>query len=478
MQAISSSLEKVSEWSPTLVGEGEGVRVGSQGEPLMQEQIDYERKADEAFTHPVPAYQVLSEQDNVAAERILYLVHTTASMQRAKDAITAMPPTTGDDFDYLTVDSEDIFGDEDDDVGDFIHIGGEAGPSSRGKDSIIPVSQRESTSEGEKVLNIQVSKVIIPATAFTKPPSFDSIDLIKIVAAKLESNDKLKKLDVTSVELELNKNGRNLMKTSRRSLVQLVSNTSQRETIQRNKKNPLDLMYETPKPDKKKLLGSSITFFKDPRDSVLKKRIAKRKLDFNEDKEEYMPTQSTTTSQLAIPILEEAEFKVDPNITFHDEPVIPNDKPIDWDSLPLPDLNIPIYAKPKKIKKRAVMMVKPVKLQSKLVAKPKPIVNKPDQLFICDIKEFSDINLYIEEIDEVRAIDAYRNLPERLVFRVHLRPYWIMEFKDKKCIRRFFILEYQLKISSNENLMEMQKKLDQAIGDELEFHKQLLYQIE
>ena len=36
MQTISSGLEKVSERSPTLDGEGEGVRVGRQGEPLMQ----------------------------------------------------------------------------------------------------------------------------------------------------------------------------------------------------------------------------------------------------------------------------------------------------------------------------------------------------------------------------------------------------------------------------------------------------------
>ncbi|KAL8098430.1 hypothetical protein AgCh_031256 [Apium graveolens] len=40
-------------------------------------------------------------------------------------------------------------------------------------------------------------------------------------------------------------------------------------------KNPLDLIYETPKPDEKKLLGRSISYLKDPRDSVLKKRIAK-----------------------------------------------------------------------------------------------------------------------------------------------------------------------------------------------------------
>ncbi|KAL8109540.1 hypothetical protein AgCh_025597 [Apium graveolens] len=133
-------------------------------------------------------------------------------------------------------------------------------------------------------------------------------------------------------------------------------------------------MYETPKPDEKKLLGRSIAFFKDPRDTGSKKSIvkiyrngklicavaghpqfaeakkeekmrlkqqqkqatldsknqetrkfryklpSKRKLDFNDDKEEYMTIQSTTSSQPAIPTLKEAEFKVDPNITFHAEP--------------------------------------------------------------------------------------------------------------------------------------------------------------
>ena len=50
------------------------------------------------------------------------------------------------------------------------------------------------------------------------------------------------------------------------------------------------------------------------------------------------------------------------------------------------------------------------------MTKPKPIVNKGDQLFICDIKEFSYINLYLDELEEVRAIDAHKKLPERLVF--------------------------------------------------------------
>ena len=44
-QTTSSSLVKVSTESSTLVGEGEGVRGVSQGEPLMQEQRENERKA-------------------------------------------------------------------------------------------------------------------------------------------------------------------------------------------------------------------------------------------------------------------------------------------------------------------------------------------------------------------------------------------------------------------------------------------------
>ena len=44
----------MSEWSPTLVGEGEGVRVGSQGEPLMQEHRENERKTgSEEWEDPI-----------------------------------------------------------------------------------------------------------------------------------------------------------------------------------------------------------------------------------------------------------------------------------------------------------------------------------------------------------------------------------------------------------------------------------------
>ncbi|KAL8115019.1 hypothetical protein AgCh_021735 [Apium graveolens] len=62
---------------------------------------------------------------------MLNLGHTTASMQRVKDAITAMPPKAGDDVDYETGEFEEFFGDEDGDDEEFMDIGGEAGPSSR-----------------------------------------------------------------------------------------------------------------------------------------------------------------------------------------------------------------------------------------------------------------------------------------------------------------------------------------------------------
>ena len=139
-------MAKESERSPTLDGEGESVRVGSQGETLMQEKRDNERNAGigeirvdvfaselmnvhdadreglsqqpqavidstsldvETFTHPVPAYQLLAEQGNDNVERMLNLVHTIQSMLRAKDAIRALPSTAGD-VDYETGGSEEF----------------------------------------------------------------------------------------------------------------------------------------------------------------------------------------------------------------------------------------------------------------------------------------------------------------------------------------------------------------------------------
>ena len=62
---------------------------------------------------------------------MLNLVHTTQSMLRAKDAITALPSTAGD-VDYETGGSADFFGDGSGDSEDeAMDIGGKVGSSSR-----------------------------------------------------------------------------------------------------------------------------------------------------------------------------------------------------------------------------------------------------------------------------------------------------------------------------------------------------------
>ena len=56
---------------------------------------------------------------------------------------------------------------------------------------------------------------------------------------------------------------------------------------------------------------------------------------------------------------------------------------------------------------------------------------------------------------------------------IHKSPHWLMEFRDKKGVRRFFRLEDQLKISSNETLKNMQSMLDINDEDEAAFYRQL-----
>lgn len=41
------------------------------------------------------------------------MVHTTESMQRAKDVITSLPPGAGEDFSYGTEGDEEFIDDED-----------------------------------------------------------------------------------------------------------------------------------------------------------------------------------------------------------------------------------------------------------------------------------------------------------------------------------------------------------------------------
>ena len=141
-------------------------------------------------------------------------------------------------------------------------------------------------------------------------------------------------------------------------------------------------------------------------------------MNFNDEElEDQFPKKPTTTTQTSKPSVVFEEFKVvDPTRNINGEPIIPKDEPVDWDSLPIPELNLPIF-KTKKTNTRASKKVKPVSLKSKALTKSQPTVNKRDLMYMCDIKEFSDLNLYLDELEEVRRIDAYRHLPERLVFK-------------------------------------------------------------
>ena len=52
----------------------------------------------ETLTHGMSSIQPFARVDNQAAERSLNLIHTTASMLRAKEAIPTLPANAGDDF--------------------------------------------------------------------------------------------------------------------------------------------------------------------------------------------------------------------------------------------------------------------------------------------------------------------------------------------------------------------------------------------
>ncbi|KAL8112553.1 hypothetical protein AgCh_020031 [Apium graveolens] len=643
------------------VSDAEKERLFQQEYQVVIESISLDAKT---FTHPVSAYQTLAGQGNEDAERMLNLVHTTASMQRVKDAITVMPSTAGSDFEL----AEDLFGDDgEDDEDDSMSIGGDADIPSwmlskdcsyshlqstlfkiihntqitiqtstnastkrllkvhleslqlhkiqalqqsqnvdaikqeiyevkqdfvarldarlpgttkieiaqklrkeadlnrkveamesrlsnvkksvakilenqeaqtsllqqlvaaqlftstqldankkREKDSIISVSQEEPTSEGENVLNIQVNqKFDVAALEKELDDKWKKIDeeIVKKFGP-IEMKDKvfshfsqLRQISANEMSLGNLEKGQTSCIKSPKANMAFKPKRSYPKSFDIN---PLDLMFETPRPDEKKLLARSIAFFKDPTDSVLKRRIAKiyrngkeicvvaghpqfaeakkeekerikqekkqaaldakklkqnkkqaaivaklqalksateisekqtvvaedqdqkmhkepqqkrkfrykilpkRRLDFNDDKmEDYTPNQSTSPTQTSKPSVVQEESKVDPTRNFHGELIVPKDEPVDWDSLPLPELNLPIFNKLKKTKTRAIKKVKPVSLKTKTLTKAQPTVNKGDLLYICDIKEFPYINLYMDELEEGKNMEP--DLKEKII---------------------------------------------------------------
>ena len=62
--------------------------------------------------------------------------------------------------------------------------------------------------------------------------------------------------------------------------------------------------------------------------------------------------------------------------------------------------------------------------------------------------------------------------------KIHLQPFWMMEFRDKDNCRRFFRIEDQLEKASNETLRSMQSKLGNQDEEEKIFYRRLQAQIE
>ncbi|KAL8132389.1 hypothetical protein AgCh_008038 [Apium graveolens] len=103
--AISSSMVKMSERSPTL--DGEGVRVGSQGEPLMQKEREIERKADideagmniggdagPSSSTDTLAWMQLNEQQQRIDERSEKVFGLIANKEKSVKHFTQLKPIT------------------------------------------------------------------------------------------------------------------------------------------------------------------------------------------------------------------------------------------------------------------------------------------------------------------------------------------------------------------------------------------------
>ncbi|KAK1383249.1 hypothetical protein POM88_020984 [Heracleum sosnowskyi] len=98
---------------------------------------------------------------------------------------------------------------------------------------------------------------------------------------------------------------------------------------------------------------------------------------------------------------------------------------------------------------------------------------------------FSEVarSAILKKIEEIRSSwNSRDSLPRKLKIpyneqRIHLQPYWMMEFKDDKGCRRFFRIEDQLSKASTKYLRWLQGKLDPKIAEEDAVYRKLQDQI-
>ena len=152
---------------------------------------------------------------------------------------------------------------------------------------------------------------------------------------------------------------------------------------------------ELPKPVKRK--GGS-----KPR---LKKRT-KRPFSPQED------TRETSGTQFPFQIPQEV---INPSVNFHEEKIVPKEEPVEFDKIEVPKFLL--ESTQKKRTSRKQILKGPI-LVSKVpsIVKQSAVENKEDYIYQAEIEEYSGINLFLDEVSEVRGIDKFNHLPERLAF--------------------------------------------------------------
>ena len=94
----------------------------------------------------------------------------------------------------------------------------------------------------------------------------------------------------------------------------------------------------------------------------------------------------------------------------------------------------------------------------------------------------NDVQQQICKLRREKVVDD--DLPTRMIVpnstgkKIHFEPFYMMEFRDETCQRRFFRMEDNLKTASNEVLSQLQQFLDDRDEDEHLFKVALQRQLE
>lgn len=118
---------------------------------------------------------------------------------------------------------------------------------------------------------------------------------------------------------------------------------------------------------------------------------------------EPTPEKETTSSSVSI-----YATVIDPTVNFHGDPIMPKEEPMNFDSIEVPSFLL--NPKQKKRAPKKQLSKGPVQVARVPAIVKQPILeNKEDFIYQAEIEEYSGMNLYLDELSEVRGIDKYKN---------------------------------------------------------------------